>query len=128
KDIGIENTEAVIDEGVIQVNEHFQTAEDHIYAIGDVIGGMQLAHVASQEGIKAVEHMAGMNTLTLSYENVPRVTYSRPEVASIGLTEEEANSEGFTVKKGVFPFSAIGKALIEGNAEGFVKIIVDEQT
>ncbi|WP_078429223.1 dihydrolipoyl dehydrogenase [Alkalihalobacterium alkalinitrilicum] len=128
ENIGIENTEVVIDHGVIKVNEQFQTDESHIYAIGDVIGGLQLAHVASHEGITAVEYMAGLKTNPIDYTKVPKVTYSRPEVASLGITEEEAKSKGFTLKTGVFPFKAIGKALIYGESDGFVKLVVDEKT
>lgn len=128
ENIGLDNTDAKVDRGVIQVNAHFQTAEAHIYAIGDVIGGLQLAHVASHEGILAVEHMAGLSSHPLDYTKVPKVTYSRPEVANVGLTEEEAKEKGFTVKTGVFHFRAIGKALVHGDSDGFVKLIVDEKT
>src|SRR5699024_4456581 len=82
KNIGLNNTDVKIEKEAIKVNEHFQTEESHIYAIGDVIGGLQLAHVASREGIQAVEHMAGLAPQPMDYTNVPRVTYSRPEVAS----------------------------------------------
>ncbi|MCG6197694.1 FAD-dependent oxidoreductase, partial [Anoxybacillus sp. LAT_38] len=88
--------------GVIAVNQHYQTAESHIYAIGDVIGGLQLAHVASHEGILAVEHMAGLNPEPLDYSKVPKCTYSRPEVANVGLTEAEARQQGYEVKVGKF--------------------------
>jgi dihydrolipoamide dehydrogenase len=128
QNIGLENTEVKVEEGVIRVSEHFQTAESHIYAIGDVIGGLQLAHVAAHEGIAAVEHIAGLNPLPVDYAKVPKVTYSRPEIASIGWTEEAAKNQGFTVKTGVFPFKAIGKALIYGEHDGFVKLVVDEAT
>ncbi|CAM3019995.1 dihydrolipoyl dehydrogenase [Paenibacillus sediminis] len=128
ENIGLENTEVKVERGVIQVNEHFQTAESHIYAIGDVIGRLQLAHVASHEGITAVEHMSGLNPLPIDYSKVPKVTYSRPEIASIGLTEAEARHEGFGVNTGVFPFKAIGKALIYGEHDGFVKLVVDEKS
>lgn len=128
ENIGLENTDVVVEQGAIQVNQHFQTAESHIYAIGDVIGGLQLAHTASHEGIKAVEHMAGLNPEPINYNNVPKVTYSRPEVASIGFTEQEARDQGLSIKTGIFPFSAIGKALIHGDSDGFVKVVVDEKT
>jgi dihydrolipoamide dehydrogenase len=128
ENIGLENTEVRVDKNVIQVNEHYQTAERHIYAIGDVIGGLQLAHVASHEGILAVEHMAGLAPHPLDYSKVPKVTYSRPEIASVGWTEEEAKERGNSVKTGIFPFKAIGKALIYGDSDGFVKIVADEKT
>ena len=126
--IGLNNTEVKIEKGVIRVNNHFQTDEAHIYAIGDVIGGLQLAHVASHEGICAVEHMVGLNPLPIDYSKVPKVTYSRPEVASIGLTEEEAKHRNRKLKIATFPFKGIGKALIQGEADGFVKLIADAVT
>lgn len=124
--IGLENTDIVVDKGHIQTNKFHQTKESHIYAIGDVIGGMQLAHVASHEGIVAVEHMADANPLPLEYENVPICIYSNPEVASVGLTEKQANEKGFEVNVGKFPFQAVGKALVYGEPAGFVKIITDK--
>lgn len=126
--IGLENTDIVVEKGFIQTNEFYQTKESHIYAIGDVIGGLQLAHVASHEGIVAVEHIAGQNPLPIDYTMVAKCVYSRPEVASIGLTEEEAKAKGYEVKVGKFPFKAIGKALVFGEAEGFVKIVADQKT
>lgn len=126
--IGTENTEINIENGYIQVNDFYQTKESHIYAIGDVIGGMQLAHVASHEGILAVEHMAGHKHVPLAYDNIARCIYSYPEVASVGLVEQQARERGYTVKVGKFPFKAIGKALVHGNTEGFVKIIADEHS
>ncbi|WP_106497198.1 dihydrolipoyl dehydrogenase [Lentibacillus sp. Marseille-P4043] len=124
--IGLENTDIVVDKGVIQTNSFFQTKESHIYAIGDVIGGMQLAHVASHEGIVAVEHMADQNPLPLEYENVPTCIYSNPEIASVGLTEKQAIEQGFEIKTSKFPFKAIGKALVHGESDGFVKIIANK--
>lgn len=126
--IGLENTEIVLEKGVIQVNEHFQTAEKHIYAIGDCIGGMQLAHVASHEGIHAVEHIAGMKNEAMNYDNIARCIYCSPEVASVGLTEQAAREKGFEITVSRFPFKAIGKALVKGDIEGFAKAIVDKET
>lgn len=126
--IGLENTDIVVEKGHIQTNKFYQTKESHIYAIGDVIGGMQLAHVASREGIVAVEHMADINPLPIEYENVPTCIYSNPEVASVGLTEKQAKDNGFEVKTGKFPFQAIGKALVHGESEGFVKIVTDKDS
>lgn len=128
ENIGIENTEIEITNDWIAVNQFYQTNESHIYAIGDVIGGMQLAHVASREGIIAVEHMANQNPLLLNYRNVPACIYSSPEMASIGLTEQQAKEQNFKTKIGKFPFKAIGKALVHGNTDGFVKIIVNKET
>lgn len=126
--IGIENTDIVTENGVISVNENCQTKESHIYAIGDVIGGLQLAHVASHEGIIAVEHFAGLNPHPLDPTLVPKCVYSSPEAASVGLTEEEAKENGHNVKIGKFPFMAIGKALVYGESDGFVKIVADRDT
>src|SRR5690625_2776505 len=126
--IGLENTDIVVENGVLQTNEFFQTKESHIYAIGDVIGGMQLAHVASHEGITAVEHIANENPFPINYNNVPSCIYSNPEVASVGMTEKQARESGFDIKTGKFPFQAIGKALVHGEADGFVKIIADKET
>lgn len=125
--IGLENSDAVIAEGYIQTNEYYQTKESHIYAIGDVIGGMQLAHVASHEGIIAVEHMAGEQPFPLDYNHVPSCVYSDPEVASVGMTEKQAIDKGFDVKIGTFPFQANGKALVYGDTTGFVKIIANKE-
>ncbi|KKX56881.1 MULTISPECIES: dihydrolipoyl dehydrogenase [Brevibacillus] len=128
ENIGLEATEIRVENGFISVNEYFQTAESHIYAIGDVIGGLQLAHVASHEGILAVEHMAGLAVEPLDYTKVPKCTYGRPEVANVGLTEAEARSQGFDVKVGKFSFKPLGKALVHGENDGFVKIIADAKT
>lgn len=128
EDIGLESTEIELEKGFIKVNEFFQTKEKHIYAIGDVIATPQLAHVASHEGIVAVEHMAGLNPDPIDYTKIPRVTYSRPEVASVGLTEREAREKGFEVKVGKFNFRGNGKALIFGEPDGFVKVVADAKT
>lgn len=128
ENIGLHNTEIVVEKGFIQVNEFYQTKESHIYAIGDVIGGLQLAHVASHEGIVAVEHIAGENPSPIDYTLISKCIYSNPEMASVGLTEDEANQKGYNVKVGKFSFRAIGKALVYGEADGFVKIIADKDT
>lgn len=125
KNIGLENTTIEVDKGVIQTNEYYQTKESHIYAIGDVIGGMQLAHVASHEGITAVEHLADQNPEPIDYTMVSSCIYSSPEMASVGLTENQAKEQGHNIKVGKFPFKAIGKALVFGESDGFVKIVAD---
>lgn len=127
-DIGLAATEIQLERGAIVVDEQYRTAEPNIFAIGDVIGGLQLAHVAAHEGIHAVEVMAGMHPHTMDYSLIARCTYSRPEVASVGLTEEQAREQGHSVKVGKFQFRAIGKALVFGDADGFVKVIGDEET
>jgi dihydrolipoamide dehydrogenase len=124
--IGLENTRAVTDKGgYIVVNDFLQTGEPSVYAIGDVINTPWLAHVASAEGIVAVEHMAGRATEPINYDHVPRCTYCEPEVASVGLTEAEARARGYEVRVGSFPFAASGKARILGQTEGMVKIVSD---
>ena len=119
-EIGVET-----DGASIVVNGVQQTSVPSIYAIGDVIATPQLAHVASAEGILAVEHMAGLEVAPIDYDRVPSCTYSDPEVASVGLTEEQARERGHEVAIGKFPFSASGKANIRGQLEGFVKIVRD---
>ncbi|TGB04367.1 dihydrolipoyl dehydrogenase [Halobacillus salinus] len=126
--IGLENTDIVVENGFVQTNDMYQTKESHIYAIGDVIGGMMLAHVASHEGIVAVEHMADKNPHPINADQVPTCIYSNPEVASVGLTEKQAEEQGYDVKVGKFPFQAIGKALVYGETDGFVKVIADKET
>jgi dihydrolipoamide dehydrogenase len=128
ENIGIENTDIFVDKGFVQVKDTFQTKESHIYAIGDVIGGLQLAHVASHEGITAVEHIAGQKTHAIDYNLVSRCIYSNPEAASVGITQQQAKDQGFDVKVGKFSFKAIGKALVYGESDGFVKIIADKNT
>ncbi len=127
-EIGLNNTSIQTRNGFIETNEVYQTKESHIYAIGDCIGGMQLAHVASAEGIIAVEHMAGKNPAPLNPLHIPACIYSYPEVGKVGLTEQSANDQGYSVKVGKFPFQGIGKAHVNGDTTGFVKVIVDEQT
>ncbi|MEC0685748.1 FAD-dependent oxidoreductase, partial [Bacillus haynesii] len=126
--IGLENTDIQVENGFIVTNSMYQTKESHIYAIGDVIGGLQLAHAASHEGITAVEHIADENPHTIDYSLVSKCIYSSPEAASVGLTEDEAKAQGKSVKVGKFPFQAIGKALVYGETDGFVKIVADRET
>lgn len=126
--IGIDNTEIEIENGYIKTRPTYQTKEHHIYAIGDVIGGLQLAHVASHEGIAAVEHIAGKKNQPIDYTKIARCIYSNPEASSVGITERQAKEQGYEMKIGKFPFMAVGKALVNGNADGFVKIIADKKT
>ncbi|MGG4168610.1 dihydrolipoyl dehydrogenase [Rossellomorea vietnamensis] len=126
--IGLENTDIKVEKGFIEVNDFFQTKESHIYAIGDVIGGLQLAHVASHEGITAVEHMANEKPHPIDYSLISKCIYSNPEIASVGITEQEAKEKGYNLKVGKFSFRAIGKALVYGESDGFVKIIADKDT
>jgi len=129
EDLNLDVTNVELTEkGVIEVDEFYRTGEDGVYAAGDVVGGYWLAHAAGHEGIVAVEHMAGEEPMPLDQNLVPRVTFCRPEVASFGLTQEQAEDEGYEVRVGKFPFRAIGKALIEGEPDGFVKVVADEET
>ncbi|MFD2214100.1 dihydrolipoyl dehydrogenase [Metabacillus endolithicus] len=126
--IGIENTDIQLEKGYINTNDFYQTKESHIYAIGDVIGGLQLAHVASHEGIIAVEHIAGKEPIPMDETLISKCIYSSPEIASVGYTEDEAKEKGFKVKVGKFPFKAIGKALVYGETDGFVKLVADSES
>ena len=126
--LGLEKTAVRVQNGFIQVDEDLCTAEANIFAIGDVVGGYQLAHVAAHEGIHAVEVIAGQTPQPLDYNQMPRCTYSRPQVASVGLTEEQAGEAGVEVKIGKFPFSALGRAMINDDTEGFVKIVAAADT
>ncbi|WP_422660727.1 dihydrolipoyl dehydrogenase [Paenibacillus sp. EC2-1] len=128
ENIGLENTDVRVDRGLIVVNKFMQTTEPHIYAIGDVIGGLQLAHAASHEGLAAVHHLAGEQEMAYRKEWTPRCVYTRPEAASVGLTEKQALAQGYEVKSGKYPFSANGKALVFGMSDGFVKVIADKAT
>ncbi|HEX5849811.1 MAG TPA: dihydrolipoyl dehydrogenase [Rubrobacter sp.] len=129
EDLNLDVTNVEVgDRGIIQVDGYGRTAEDGVYAAGDVVGGFWLAHEAGHEGIIAVEHMAGENPMPKDRNLVPRVTFCRPEVASFGLTKAQAEEEGYEANETKFPFRAIGKALIEGEPNGFFKIVTDAET
>jgi len=122
--LGLEGTKIKVERGFIQINEFQQTAESGVYAIGDVVPTPLLAHLASKEGIVAVEHLAGKKDVRpINLRLVPNCTYCDPEIGSVGLTEAKARELGYDVKVGRFPFSASGKARILGEEEGFVKIV-----
>lgn len=123
--IGLEETGVKTEKGLVVVDDFYRSNVAGIYAIGDIVKGPALAHVASAEGITCVEKIAGKNPEPIDYTNIPSCTYSSPEVASVGLTEEEAKAKGIAVKVGKFPFSASGKASAAGAKEGFVKVIFD---
>src|SRR5438270_385565 len=127
KGLGLEGTKIKVEKGFIQVDEFQQTAEKGVYAIGDVVPTPLLAHLASKEGVVAVEHLAGKNPRSINLRLVPNCTYCDPEVASVGLTEAKAKEAGYDVKVGKFPFSASGKARILGEEEGFVKIVAEKK-
>ncbi|MDN3668163.1 dihydrolipoyl dehydrogenase [Echinicola jeungdonensis] len=122
---GLEDVGILVDKGKIQVDEYYKTNMPGYYAIGDVIPGPALAHVASAEGIICVEKIAGQKPEPLDYNNIPGCTYCIPEIASVGYTEAKAKEEGYEVKVGKFPFSASGKASAAGAKDGFVKLIFD---
>jgi len=126
--IGLEELGIETEKDKIKVNEYYQTNIKGIYAIGDIIEGPALAHVASAEGITCVEKMAGHNPELVDYKNIPGCTYTTPEVASVGITEQEAKKQEIDVKIGKFPFTASGKASSAGAREGFVKLIFDAKT
>lgn len=124
EDCGIDTTEVEVDDrGFVRVDERMRTAEDGVYAIGDILPTQALAHVASHEGVLAAEDAAGEETHPIDYDRVPSCTYCSPEVASIGLSEKEARERGHEIAVGKFPFTAIGKAKILGDSRGFVKIV-----
>ena len=125
--LGLENTKVELERGYIKVDEYMRTTEAGVYAIGDVVPTPWLAHVASAEGILAVEHIAGKEARPINYDRVPNCTYCQPEVASVGLTEAKARERGYDVKVGRFPIPVIAKAQILGAAEGIVKIVSDKK-
>lgn len=126
--IGLENTDIRVQNGVIAVNEFMQTTEPHIYAIGDVIGGLQLAHAAAHEGLLAAKHLGGETAHATEPHRIPRCIYTRPEVASVGFTEQQAIDRGHQIKTAKVSYKAIGKALVYGDNDGFVKVIADQDT
>lgn len=123
--IGLEDVGIAVDRGHVLVNDFYQTNIPGYYAIGDIVPGPALAHVASAEGILCVEKIAGHNPEALDYNNIPGCTYASPEIASVGYTEAQAKEAGYEIKVGKFPFSASGKASAAGHKDGFVKVIFD---
>jgi dihydrolipoamide dehydrogenase len=123
--IGLEEVGVKTDKGKVLTNEFYQTNIAGVYAIGDIVAGQALAHVASAEGIICVEKIAGHHPEPLNYGNIPGCTYCSPEIASVGLTEKKAIEAGYELKIGKFPFSASGKASASGAKDGFVKLIFD---
>lgn len=125
ENIGLEETGIATDRDKVLVNKYYQTNVPGYYAIGDIVPGQALAHVASAEGILCVEKIAGLHVEPLDYGNIPGCTYATPEIASVGLTEKQAKEKGYELKIGKFPFSASGKAKAAGTPDGFVKVIFD---
>lgn len=125
ENIGLEDVGIELENGRVKVNEFYQTNVETVFAIGDIIAGPALAHVASAEGIVCVEKIAGLNPHPIDYSTIPGCTYTNPEVASLGMTEQKAKAAGHEIKVGKFPFSASGKASASGQKDGFVKLIFD---
>ena len=125
ENIGLEEVGIATDKGKVLVNKFYETNMPGYFAIGDIVPGPALAHVASAEGITCVEKIAGLNPEAIDYNNIPGCTYCFPEIASVGYTEKAAKEAGFDVKIGKFPFSASGKASASGHKDGFVKLIFD---
>lgn len=123
--LGLENTRVELEKGYIKIDDHMRTAEPNVYAIGDVIPTPWLAHVASAEGILAVETIAGKNPRPINYDHVPGCTYCQPEVASVGLTEAKARERGYDVRVGRFPIPVMAKSQILGATEGLAKVVSD---
>lgn len=128
EDIGLDSVGLETDDrGFIVIDERMRTSAEGVYAIGDCAGNQLLAHKASHEGVACVEHIAGQGHGTVDYGNVPNCTYCHPEVASVGLTEEQAKEEGYEVEVGKLPWVAIGRAVAAGHTDGFVKIVRDRK-
>ena len=127
ENIGLEALGIKTDRGLVSVDKYYQTNVPGIYAIGDIVPGAALAHVATAEGIICAEKIAGHHPEAMNYNNIPSCTYCVPEVASVGYTEAQAKEQGYKIKVGKFPFSASGKASAAGAKEGFVKVIFDEK-
>ena len=125
--IGLESVGVETDRSFIVIDDHMKTNIPGVYAIGDVTGKMLLAHVASAQGVTAVETIAGLKPPQLDYDTMPRAIYCKPQVASFGLTEAQARDKGFNIKIGRFPFSASGKALALGETDGLVKLVIDAE-
>ena len=129
EELGLETTKVEVDKGIIKVNGRMRTREPHVYVIGDAVGGLWLAHTAAHEGIVAAHTIAGdADVHEIDYVEQPRATYCRPEIASVGLTEQQCQERGLPYKVGKVPFQAIAKALIGGEYEGFAKVIGNTET
>jgi dihydrolipoamide dehydrogenase len=125
EDIGLEKLGIALENGKVKVDEFYATNVKGVFAIGDIVSGPALAHVASAEGITCVEKIAGKNPEPVNYGNIPGCTYTSPEIASVGYTEKAAKNAGYEIKTGKFPYTASGKASAAGNKDGFVKLVFD---
>ncbi|MDA3816533.1 MAG: dihydrolipoyl dehydrogenase [Prolixibacteraceae bacterium] len=127
ENIGLEDAGVDVEKGKVKVDDFYKTTVDGVYAIGDIVGGPALAHVASAEGIACVEKIAGLKPEPIDYGNIPGCTYTTPEVSSVGMTEAQAKEAGHDIKVGKFPYTASGKASAAGEKDGFVKLIFDKK-
>lgn len=127
ENIGLEEMGITVERDKVVVDEHYQTSAKGVYAIGDIIATPALAHVASAEAIHCVEHICGLEPEAVDYSTIPSCVFTTPEVASVGMTEQQARDKGIEYKVGRFPFTASGKATAAGDRDGFVKLIFDEQ-
>lgn len=125
ENLGLESLNIAHEKGKIQVDEYYRTNVEGVYAIGDIVHGPALAHVASAEAICCVEKIAGQHTEPIDYKNIPSCIYASPEIASVGMTEKQAAEAGYELKIGKFPYSASGKASASGNKDGFIKLVFD---
>ncbi|MCK5824270.1 MAG: FAD-dependent oxidoreductase, partial [Ichthyobacteriaceae bacterium] len=125
ENLGLEDVGIVTDRDKVIVDKYYNTNIPGYLAIGDIVGGPSLAHVASAEGITAVENLKGLEPEPIDYGNIPGCTYCNPQIASVGMTEQNAKDAGLDIKVGKFPFSASGKATASGAKDGFVKVIYD---
>ena len=128
ENIGLEECGVQVERGKVVVDDYYRTNVEGVYAIGDIVHGPALAHVASKEAVICVEKLAGANPHPIDYNNIPGCTYTTPEVASVGMTEKKALEAGYELKIGRFPFTASGKATAAGNRDGMVKMIFDAGT
>lgn len=128
ENLGLEEAGVKFERGKIEVDEYYRTNVEGVYAIGDIVHGPALAHVASREAVVCVEKIAGLNPEIVNYSNIPGCTYTTPEVASVGLTKAKAEAEGREVRVGKFMYMASGKAAASGNRDGFVKVVIDAKT
>ena len=127
-ELGLETTEIELDRGWVKIDEYARTNVPNIWAVGDITGRLLLAHVASHQGVSAVEKIAGLDPDPLDYDLMPRAVYCQPQVGAVGLTEEQARARGYSVRTGRFPMRAAGKAAAIGETDGFAKLVVDEAT
>ena len=128
ENIGLEEVGVKVDRTKVVVDDYYKTNIEGIYAIGDIVHGPALAHVSTKEAIICIEAINGLNPKPISYNNIPGCTYTTPEIASVGLTEDKAKEEGRDFKIGKFMYMASGKASASGSRDGFVKVIIDSNT